>query len=246
MPRRYTSRNLFMSLNAPVKPVNLSLPTFFFFFSLNCHILEEEGGGKKSIRAISLCFCTPHSQAWCIACSARGSLLPSQAEIKAGAEQVGKLGLRVEPFRYHMPPFFMPPLTKGYGSKHALPLLPLSRVQTHTHTHTQTLRCTTLTAAPSPTLFCMPFEIVFPPPSPTAVWQFSISTLFRLFNIDFVLFSCRHRSPSFCNRMAFPLLRFIFYRQQWQWDSQRTIIEILVWLGSQDTLPVDVNLIARS
>ena len=112
---------------------------FFFFFSLslNCHILQEEGWGE-SIRAILLCFCTPHSQAWCIACSARGSHLPSQAEIKAGAEQVGKLGLRVEPFRYHMPPFFMPPLTKGYGSKHTLPLLPLSRVQTHTLTHSHT------------------------------------------------------------------------------------------------------------
>lgn len=36
------------------------------------------------------------------------SLLSSQAEIKAGVEQVGKLGLHVEPFRYHMPPSFMP------------------------------------------------------------------------------------------------------------------------------------------
>ncbi|KAJ4924185.1 hypothetical protein JOQ06_000425, partial [Pogonophryne albipinna] len=34
------------------------------------------------------------------------------AEIKAGAEQVGKLGLRVEPFRYRVPPFLPLPLTK--------------------------------------------------------------------------------------------------------------------------------------
>lgn len=79
---------------------------------------------------------------------------------------MGKLGLRVEPFRYHMPPFFMPPLTKGYKSKHTLPL---SLSLALSHKHTQTLERTTKTAAPSLTLFCMPFEIVFPLPSRTAV-----------------------------------------------------------------------------
>lgn len=201
-----------------------------FLLFLKCYILQEK---KKVAGQFHFCFCAPYSQACgCLAWSARGSLLPSQAEIKAGAEQVGKLGLRVEPFRYHMPPFFTAPLTKGYGRKRALPLLSLSQTDTKT--------------TPSLTLFCMPFEIVFPLPSRTAVWQFSISTLFRFFNIDFVLFSCRHRGPRFCNRMAFPLLHFIFYRQERQCHSQCAIIEILVWLGSQDTPLVDGNLIAGS
>ncbi len=211
-------------------------PTF-----LHCYILQEEK--KKRIRAISLCFCAPHSQTCgCLACSARGSLLPSQAEIKAGAEQVGKLGLRVEPFRYHMPPFFIPPLTKGYGRKHALPL-PLSL--SLTHTHTQTLRrqkqqphhwhCFACHLRLfSPCQVGLPFDnFLFP-----HCFSSSILTLFCFF-VD-------TRAPCVCNRMPFPLLHFIFYRQEWQCHSQWAIIEILVWLGSQDTPPVDVNLIARS
>lgn len=105
------------------------------------------------------------SQACCCkAYPARGSLLPSQANIRAGANQVGKLELLVEPFRYFMPPFFMSPLTKGYGSKRCLSLC-----LSHTQTHTRTLRCTAKPAAPSLTLFLMPFEIVFPLPSQSAV-----------------------------------------------------------------------------
>lgn len=151
----------------------------------------------------------------------------SQANIRARANQVGKLELLVELFRHDMSPSFMSPLTKSYGSKHRL-----------------SLSHTAKTAAPSLTLFLMPFEIVFPLPSQSAVWQFSISSFFRPFNIDFVLFSCRHRSPRLHNRMAFPLQHFIFYRQEWQHHSQCAIIEITVWLGSQDTLLVDENLIA--
>lgn len=115
---------------------------------------------------------------------------------------------------------------------------------TEVNTASLSLTHTAKTAAPSLTLFPMPFEIVFPLPSRNAVWQFSISSLFRPFNIGFVLFSCRHRSPRLRNRMAFPLPRFIFYRQEWQRHSQCAIIEITVWLGSQDTLLVDENLIA--
>lgn len=112
----------------------------------------------------TLFLCTLQPSLWMLSLfSKRLSRLPSQAEIKAGVEQVGKLGMRVEPFRYHMPLFFMPPLTKDYGRKHAPPHPSLSL------THTQTSKLMTKTAAPSLTLFCMPSEIVFPLPSRTAV-----------------------------------------------------------------------------
>lgn len=145
----------------------------FLTFPELLHIARGEKKKKKYQGNFTLFLCTQSQACGCLACSARGSLLPSQAEIKAGAEQVDKLGLRVEPFRYHMPPFFTPPLTKGLGKRHTLPLFlslfysptpPISLLLILTGTQTQLKQ-----QPPSLTLFCMPFEIVFPLPSRTAV-----------------------------------------------------------------------------
>lgn len=145
---------------------------------------------------------------------------------------MGKLGLRVEPFRYRMPPFFVPPLTKGDGSKHCLSF-------THRHSDARLKQqphrwhCfACLLRLFSPCQVGLPFDN-FPFPHRFAS---SILTLF-CFPVD-------TGAPAFVTGWHFPLPHFIFYRQEWQCHSQRAIIEILVWLGSQDTPLVDENLIA--
>lgn len=110
---------------------------------------------------------------------ARGSLLPPQANIKAGAEQVGKQGLRVEPSRYCIPTVFMPPLTKGYGRKYYL-----SFTQWHSEVRLKQ-------QPPSLTLFRIGFWVCFSPAKSDrclTIFYFHIVspilTLFCFFLID--------------------------------------------------------------
>lgn len=170
---------------------------------------------------ISLCFHAPYHGLWVLGFFSKRLtpfLLNShQRRARTGGQAGDACGV----FQIA---FFMPPLNKGYRSRHCL-----------YSSHTLSLRCKAETAAP--------WRFISPPAKPdrhlTIFYDHIVLPLrYWLCFPHWRWSSCLH------NRMAFALTHFILNRQEWQSCSQHTIIMIPAWLGRQDIPVMDEDLIA--